>query len=195
VLLQHPAADVLVNYIADVLARDDDPAAQDLAALAIHNLSICAATREPRDDDRYKGDKDDDKDDELEEVSSADKAAREKEAAEAAAPMLSIIHHARCEEIMRSLLRMTERAIPHNAAAAATTAAAASAAAAAAAARDAAGAEVIEEDTEDTRDAGEEEEEEEDEEEEEEEEEQPHNCRGALGRGSRSSTSRLNVSA
>jgi hypothetical protein len=98
-MLQHSAAEQIVNAAADALAGSTDKQSQEfaLAALLMHNLSIAASLKEPRDDD----DRDPD-----------DEARYQNEALEKdgySKKMLSVVTHGRWPEIVRDVFGQVER--------------------------------------------------------------------------------------
>ena len=102
VILQHPAADRVVHHVADILAARDHPdrdaSSRELAEILAHNLSLAAAAREPREEDRHKPKDDDDHDEDANEDGVKD-------------PMLSLVNHPRWEGMLLDLFRAVKTEI------------------------------------------------------------------------------------
>ena len=124
VMLQHRNADALAWRLHDLIlagsasstegAPSQDPSrcedeSRELASLLVHNLSVAASSKEPRDEDRFKtrggaGDDDDDDDDDTAGAGKVDDDGEE-------APMLSLVNHPTWEGILRALFDDVERLV------------------------------------------------------------------------------------
>ena len=125
VMLQHRNADALAWRLHDLLVAGSasstegapsDPSAapgplredgsRELASLLVHNLSIAASSKEPRDEDRFKtrGGAGDDDDDDVDDDESVH-ADGENE------PTLSLVNHPTWEGILRALFHDVERLV------------------------------------------------------------------------------------
>ena len=123
VMLQHRNADALAWRLHDLLlagsasstdeGAPSDPSrcedgSRELASLLVHNLSVAASSKEPRDEDRFKtrggaGDDDDDDDDDDDAKGDCDDGEK--------APMLSLVNHPTWEGILRALFDDVERLV------------------------------------------------------------------------------------
>ena len=122
VMLQHRNADALAWRLHDLLlagsassteGAPSDPSrcedgSRELASLLVHNLSVAASSKEPRDEDRFKtrggaGDDDDDDDDDDDAKGDGDDGEK--------APMLSLVNHPTWEGILRALFDDVERLV------------------------------------------------------------------------------------
>ena len=130
IMLQHPNADALAWRLHDLLvgasrsaslgqADDETPqlcashyyddAARELASLLVHNLSVAASSKEPRDEDRFKPRDDGEDDEEDEDREEAGDSAEDDDGAKA--PSLSLVNHPTWEGIVRAIFDDVERLV------------------------------------------------------------------------------------
>jgi hypothetical protein len=129
-MLQHPNADALAWRLHDLLVGASrsaslgqadgetpqlcashyyDDAARELASLLVHNLSVAASSKEPRDEDRFKPRDDGEDDEEDEDREEAGDSAEDDDGAKA--PSLSLVNHPTWEGIVRAIFDDVERLV------------------------------------------------------------------------------------
>jgi hypothetical protein len=130
IMLQHPNADALAWRLHDLLVGASrsaslgqadgetpqlcashyyDDAARELASLLVHNLSVAASSKEPRDEDRFKPRDDGEDDEEDEDREEAGDSAEDDDGAKA--PSLSLVNHPTWEGIVRAIFDDVERLV------------------------------------------------------------------------------------